>query len=77
MMNNLTQIAQLLKGRDPQTVVLELVSNGKINDPTIKDLINLAQKGDTNSVLNLASTLFAQKGYNLNDELTAFLQLIQ
>lgn len=77
MMNNLTQIAQLLKGRDPQAIVLDMVSNGRINDPLVKDLINFAQKGDTSSVVNLASTLFAQKGYNLNDELSAFLQLIK
>ena len=76
MMNNLTQIAQLLKGRNPQAVVLEMLTNGRINDPRIKDLINFAQKGDINSVLNLASPLFAERGYNLNDELTSFMQLI-
>ena len=68
MMNNLTQIAQLVRGRDPQSVVMEMVKNRMINDPNINQLIQFAQKGDTNSLVNLANTLFKQNGLDLNQE---------
>ena len=35
MMNNLAQIAQLFRGRDPQTIVMNLLKTQKITDPNI------------------------------------------
>ena len=77
MMNNLAQIAQLVRGRDPQSIVMEMVKNQKINDPSIAQLIQFAQKGDTNSLVNLANTLFKQKGLDLNQELNSFMSLMK
>ena len=77
MMNNLVQIAQLLKGKDPETIVMNMLKNQKINDPNISQLIQFAQKGDDESLLNLASTLFKQRGLDLNQELNQFMELIK
>lgn len=77
MMNNLLQIAQLMKGKDPQQMVMAMFQNKKINDPVISQLITFAQKGDTESAMNLATTQFAQKGLDLNQELTNFLSLMK
>ena len=77
MMNNLTQIAQLVRGRDPQSVVMEMVKNRMINDPNINQLIQFAQKGDTNSLVNLANTLFKQNGLDLNQEFNSFMSLMK
>lgn len=77
MMQNLAQIAQLMRGRDPEAVVMSMVQNSKINDPTITSLINFAQCGDANSVVNLATTLFAQQGLDLNQELSEFFNLMK
>lgn len=77
MMQNLTQIAQLMKGRDPQAVALSMIQNSKITDPNINQLVSLAQKGDTESVLNLATTLFAQRGLDLKQELNSFMELMK
>ena len=60
MMNNLAQIAQLVRGRDPQSVVMDMIKNQKINDPNISQLIKYAQSGDTNNLVNLADALFKQ-----------------
>lgn len=76
MMNNLTQIAQLVRGRDPQQVALSLISNSNINDPMINDLVNFAKRGDNNSVFNLAQTFFAKNGLDLNSELNSFMSLL-
>lgn len=77
MMNNLTQIAQLVRGRDPQTIVMGMLNDQKINDPNIKQLIEFAQKGDNSSLLNLADTLFKQRGLDLNQELNSFMSLMK
>lgn len=77
MMNNLAQIAQLVRGRDPQSVVMNMVKNQKINDPNISQLIKYAQSGDTNNLVNLADALFKQQGLDLNQELNNFMSLIK
>lgn len=77
MMNNLAQIAQLVKGKDPKAIVLDMMKNQKINNPNINQLIQFAQKGDNNSLVNLADTLFKQQGLDLNQELNNFMSLIK
>lgn len=77
MMNNLSQIAQLVRGRDPQSVVMDMVKNQKINDPNISQLIRYAQSGDTNNLVNLADTLFKQQGLDLNQEFQSFMSLMK
>lgn len=40
MMQNLQQIAQLMKGRNAEEVALQMIKNSNINDPTISSLIS-------------------------------------
>lgn len=77
MMNNLAQIAQLFRGRDPQTIVMNLLKTQKITDPNISRLIQFAQKGDMDNLVNFASGLFKQKGLDLNQELESFMSLMK
>lgn len=77
MMNNLAQIAQLVAGKDPQAVVMEMLKTQKINDPNINQLITFAQKGDNDSLVNLATTLFKQQGLDFNQEFNNFMSLMK
>lgn len=77
MMNNLAQIAQLLRGRDPQTIVMDMFKNQKITNPNISRLIQLAQNGDNITLVNFANELFRQKGLDLNQELESFMSLMK
>lgn len=77
MMNNLAQIAQLLRGRDPQTIVMDMFKNQKITNPNISRLIQLAQNGDNTTLVNFANELFRQKGLDLNQELESFMSLMK
>ncbi len=77
MMNNLAQIAQLLRGRDPQAIVMDMFKNQKITDPNVSRLIQLAQNGDNTTLVNFANELFRQKGLDLNQELNSFMSLIK
>lgn len=77
MMNNLNQIAQIMKGRNPQSVIMEMVGNQTINDPDILQLIKFVQSGDTNNFNNFATALFQQQGLDLNQELSSFMELMK
>ena len=76
-MNNLAQIAQIMRGRNPQEIVLNMIKTQQINDPTIKQLINFAQSGDTNSLVNLATSICSQRGLDFNKEFEAFMTMLK
>lgn len=76
MNQNLAQIAKVLKGQDPQQVVMKMVTQNSNIDPLIAQLITFIQKGDEASFMELANTAFSRRGLNLNDELNSFLELM-
>lgn len=76
-MNNLMQIAQLMRGKNPQSIVMDMFNNQQITDPNISKLIQLAQQGDTVNFKNLAETLFKSRGLDLNKELTQFMSFMK
>lgn len=77
MMQNLQQIAQLMRGRDAQSVAMAMIQNNNIIDPNITQLVTLAQRGDNESLFNLANVLFAQQGLDLKQELNSFLDMMK
>lgn len=74
---SLQMIAQLMRGRNPQEVAMQLIQNQKINDPNINQLIKFAQSNQTDDFVNLAQELFKQRGLDLNSEFQAFMQLLK
>ena len=48
MMNfkQLAPIIQLMKGKDPKQMVMQMAQSQKINDPVVQQLINYANTGD-------------------------------
>lgn len=77
MMQNLSQLAQLVKGRNPQEFVMAMLQNNQIQDPRVKQMIQFAQSGNTNDLVNLASSIMAQKGLNLNQEYNSFMSMLK
>ncbi len=77
MNQNIMQMAQLLKGKNPQQLVMQLLQSQQINDPVISQLVQYAQTGDTNSLVNLASTVMKNNGLDFNNEFQSFMQLLQ
>lgn len=76
-MNNLMVIAQLMRGRDPKEVVLSAIKNNNINNPNIMALIEYAQNGDSQQLVNLAQQMFQARGLNLDNEFNNFMQLLK
>lgn len=80
MMNfnmNPMEMIGLLKGRNPQELVMSMIKNNNINDPQINELISLAEKGDTNSLTKIATDMFAKQGKNFNNEFSNFMSLLK
>lgn len=75
--NQLSQIAQLMRDRNPQEVVMAMIKNSNINDPMVTQLVNFAQSGDTNSLVNLANNFFQQRGLNMDQEFNNFISLLK
>lgn len=76
-MKNLSTLASLMRGRDPQSVAMQMIRNNGITDPNINSLIQFAQTGDTNSLVNLADQIFKQNGLDLNQEFSSFMNMLK
>ena len=80
MMNfnmNPMEMIGLLKGRNPQELVMSMIKNNNINVPQINELISLAEKGDTNSLTKIATDMFAKQGKNFDTEFSNFMSLLK
>jgi hypothetical protein len=42
MMKDLATLASLMRGRDPQSVALQMIKNNSITDPNVESLIRFA-----------------------------------
>lgn len=78
MMNfkQLAPIIQLMKGKDPKQMVMQMVQSQKINDPVVQQLINYANTGDQQNFENLANNFFKQQGINA-EEFQSFIDLMK
>lgn len=74
---NPMQLIGLLKGRNPQELVMSMIKNNNINDPMINELVVYAQKGDINSVTKIAENYFGQQGKNFNNEFNSFMSMLK
>lgn len=81
MMNmNPMQLMGLLKGHNPQEMVMSMLQNSNIDNDTmqvVNKLVSLAQKGDTSQVNKIAEDFFAQRGMNFNQEFNSFMSAMK
>jgi hypothetical protein len=71
-MNNPMQIIEMLKGiKDPKQAVMNIAKNN--TNPMIKNLIDMAEKGDNQGVENFARNLYKQQGRNFDEEFSEFM----
>lgn len=74
---NPMQLIGLLRGRNPQELVMSMIKNNNINDPMINELVGFAQKGDINSVNKIAENFFGQRGKDFNQEFNSFMSMLK
>lgn len=69
-MNN--QMLDMLKGiKDPKQAVIDILKTN--TNPMLKNLVEMAEKGDTKGVEQFARNLYQQQGRNFDKELGDFM----
>ena len=70
-MNNPMQIINMLKGiKNPKEAVISMVKSN--NNPMIKNLVEMAEKGNTEGVENFARNIFKEQGRDFDKEFSEF-----
>lgn len=70
-MNNPIQIMQLLKGiKNPKETVFQLLKGN--NNPIMKNLVEMVEKGDTKGVENFARNYMKSQGKDFDQEFNNF-----
>lgn len=71
------QLVQMLKGGNPQQIAMSLIQQNFPNDPTVQNLVQYAQKGDTKSLEQFATQMFQSQGLDFNTEMNNFMNMIR
>ena len=70
-MNNPMQIINMLKGmKSPKEAVISMVKSN--NNPMIKNLVEMAENGNTEGVESFARNLFKEQGRDFDKEFGEF-----
>ncbi|MEE0860394.1 MAG: hypothetical protein UIC49_02940 [Paludibacteraceae bacterium] len=70
---NPIQLLSLLRGGNPQAVAQQIIQQNYPNDPTMKQLLELGQKGDTQALNQFAQQFFARNGRDFQTEFNSFM----
>lgn len=74
-MNFPLDIINMLKnGGNPQQIVLSMLPEEQMANPVIKNLVQLAQNNDTQSLEQFARNMFQEKGLDFDKEFNSFKQ---
>ena len=76
-MMNPMNLVSLLKGRNPQELVMSMIKNNNINDPTINELIGYAKNGDNENLTKLAESIFQKQGKDFTTEYNNFMAMLK
>ena len=72
-MNNMMQMINILKGaKNPQEAVLSLLNNN--SNPMLKNLTEMAKKGDKEGIENFARNVLKEQGRNFDTEFNEFMK---
>ena len=70
-MNNPMQFVSMLKSiKNPKEAVINMIKSN--NNPMLKNLVEMAEKGDTKGVENFARNFYAQQGRDFDQEFNNF-----
>lgn len=71
-MNNPIQIINMLKGiKSPKDAVINMIKSN--NNPMIKNLVEMAENGNSKGVEEFARNLYAQQGKDFDKEFNDFM----
>lgn len=72
-MNNPMQFMSMLKSiKNPKEAVINMIKSN--NNPMLKNLVEMAEKGDTKGVENFARNILKEQGRNFDSEMNNFMK---
>ena len=72
-MNNPMQLINMLKGiKSPKDAVINMVKSN--NNPMVKNLVEMAENGNSKGVEEFARNLYAQQGRDFDKEFNDFMK---
>ena len=72
-MNNPMQFMNMLKGiKNPKEAVINMIKSN--NNPMIKNLVEMAENGNSKGVEEFARNLYAQQGKDFDKEFNNFMK---
>lgn len=70
---NPIEMLKNFKGKNPQEIILNQMM-GNINNPMIKNLINMAQKGENQNIETFARNFMKEQGKDFDKEFANFMK---
>ena len=71
-MNNPMQMMNFLKGiKNPKEAVINMVKSN--NNPMVKNLVEMAEKGNSEGIENFARNMFKEQGRDFDSEIKQFM----
>lgn len=74
---NPIQLISMLRGGNPQQVVQQIINTKYPNDPTMQQLLQYAQQGNTQALNQFAQQLFARNGRDFKSEYQSLMDTIK
>lgn len=73
---NLEMIKNLMRGGlTPKGIAMQMLNNN--SNPMLKNLVEMAEKGDYQSIENIARNIYKEQGKNFDQEYEQFKQLFK
>ena len=73
---NPMNLMMMLKNGNPRQVAMQIIQNNYPNDPRMNQLVQLAERGDTQSLQKIAEQMFGAQGKNFSAEMSNLMQAI-
>lgn len=72
-MNNPMQFMNMLKGiKNPKDAVINMIKTN--NNPMVKNLVEMAEKGDSQGIENFARNMLKEQGRDFDAEMNEFMK---
>lgn len=73
---NPMNLMMMLKQGNPRQVAMQIIQNNYPNDPHMNQLVQMAERGDTQSLQKIAEQMLGAQGKNFSAEMSSLMQSI-
>ena len=74
---NPMNLMMMLKQGNPRQVAMQIIQNNYPNDPRMNQLVQMAERGDIQSLQKVAEQVLGSQGKNISAEMSNLMQAIR